>query len=75
MSLMNDFVSRTLKPFLIVFGLATCGTLPFAIDIELITPLLGGLVDYTPSSYHDPMRGAGARLTICGLRAYHSKVN
>ena len=34
MSLMNDFVSRTLKPFLIVFGLTTCGTLPFAIDID-----------------------------------------
>lgn len=50
MSLINDFVSRTLKPFLIVFGLATCGTLPFAIDVKLITPLFGGLVDYTPSS-------------------------
>src|SRR5262245_14377057 len=46
----NAFIAATLKWFLIVFGLATCGTLPFAIDINLFTPLLGGLVDYTPSS-------------------------
>lgn len=50
MSFIDAFVARTLKPFLIIFGLATCGTLPLAIDIKLITPLFGGLVDYTPSS-------------------------
>jgi hypothetical protein len=33
-----------------VFGLITSSTLPFAIDIHLITPMLGGLVDYTPAS-------------------------
>ncbi len=50
MNLIDVFVARTLKWFLIVFGLATCGTLPFAIDINLLTPMFGGLVDYTPSS-------------------------
>jgi hypothetical protein len=50
MSAVNVFIVRTIKWFLIVFGLATCGTLPFAIDINLLTPIFGGLVDYTPSS-------------------------
>jgi hypothetical protein len=50
MHAVNVFIARTIKWFLIVFGLATCGTLPFAIDINLVTPMLGGLVDYTPSS-------------------------
>ncbi|MGH6763711.1 MAG: hypothetical protein ACRECW_19230 [Phyllobacterium sp.] len=50
MSVINAFIARTLKWFLIVFGLATCGTLPLAIDVKWITPLFGGLVDYTPSS-------------------------
>jgi hypothetical protein len=48
MSAVNAFIARTIKWFLIVFGLATCMTLPFAIDIKLLTPMLGGLVDYTP---------------------------
>jgi len=46
----NAFVAKTIKWFLIVAGLATCLTLPFALDINLFTPMLGGLVDYTPSS-------------------------
>jgi hypothetical protein len=50
MSFIDAFVARTLKLFLIVFGVATCGTLPFAIDINLLTPMFGGLVDFTPSS-------------------------
>ena len=50
MRAMNVFITRTIKWFLIVFGLATCGTLPFAIDINFITPIFRGLVDYTPSS-------------------------
>jgi len=50
MNSLNIFVASTIKWFLILFGLATCGSLPFAIDVNLITPMLGGLVDYTPSS-------------------------
>jgi hypothetical protein len=46
----NAFVARTIKWFLITAGLATCLTLPFALDINLFTPMLGGLIDYTPSS-------------------------
>jgi hypothetical protein len=49
-STLNTFIARTIRWFLIVFGLVTCATLPFAIDIDLLTPMLGGLVDYTPSS-------------------------
>jgi hypothetical protein len=47
---LNAVVDKTIKWFLIVAGLATCLTLPFALDINLLTPMLGGLVDYTPSS-------------------------
>src|SRR5215475_8530490 len=50
MGVVNTFIARTIKSFLIVFGAATCTTLPFAIDANLITPMLGGLVNYTPSS-------------------------
>ena len=50
MNAVNAFVAKTIKWFLIVAGLATCLTLPFALDINLVTPMLGGLVDYTPSS-------------------------
>jgi hypothetical protein len=50
MRTVNVFIARTIKWFLIVFGLATCATLPFAIDIKFITPIFRGLVDYTPSS-------------------------
>ena len=50
MTAVNVFVARTIKWALILFGLVTCGTLPFAVDVNLLTPMLGGLVDYTPSS-------------------------
>jgi hypothetical protein len=50
MSPVNRFIGRTIRWFLIVSGLITCATLPFAIDIDFMTPMLGGLVDHTPSS-------------------------
>ena len=50
MNSVNAFIGRTIKWFLIVFGLITSSTLPFAIDVHLITPMLGRLVDYTPAS-------------------------
>ena len=46
----DGFIARTIRWFLIVFGVATCLTLPFAININLFTPMLGGVVDYTSSS-------------------------
>jgi hypothetical protein len=50
MRIVNSFIAKTIRWFLIVSGLMTCATLPFAINIDLLTPMLGGLVDYTPSS-------------------------
>src|SRR5215471_21659763 len=50
MSALNAFITGTIKWFLIVFGAVTCMTLLFAVDANLLTPMLGGLVDYTPSS-------------------------
>src|SRR5262249_22999304 len=50
MSVLNTFIARTIKWALVVSGVLTAMTLPFAIDINLLTPMLGGLVDYTPSS-------------------------
>src|SRR5450755_327708 len=50
MNAVNAFVAKTIKWFLVAAGLLTCLTLPFALDIDLFTPMLGGLVDYTPSS-------------------------
>ena len=50
MDSVNAFIRRTIKWFLIVFGLITSSTLPFAVDVHLITPMLGRLVDYTPAS-------------------------
>jgi|HubBroStandDraft_1064217.scaffolds.fasta_scaffold439843_1 hypothetical protein len=50
MSAINAFVAKTIKWFLIIAGVATGLALVFAIDIELFTPLFGGLIDYTPSS-------------------------
>jgi len=40
MGALNAFITRTIKWFLIIAGLATCATLPFAIDINLFTPML-----------------------------------
>jgi hypothetical protein len=50
MGALNAFITRTIKWFLVIAGLATCATLAFAVDINLFTPMLGGLVDYTASS-------------------------
>jgi hypothetical protein len=50
MGVLNSFIARTIKSFLIVSGLVTALPLLLAIDANLITPMLGGLVDYTPAS-------------------------
>ena len=50
MNAVDIFIARTIRWFLIIFGVATCMPLLFAIDINLLTPMLGGVVDYTPSS-------------------------
>ena len=76
MAVVNTFIARTIKSFLIVFGAATCATLPFAIDANLITPMLGGLVDYTPSSVpalrHWGMMifGIGALMVVAAFRPW-----
>jgi len=76
MGVVNTFIARTIKSFLIVFGAATCTTLPFAIDANLITPMLGGLVDYTPSSVpalrHWGMMvfGIGALMVVAAFRPW-----
>jgi hypothetical protein len=76
MTNLNVFVARTIKGFLILFGLATCGTLPFAIDIGLIKPMLGGLVDYTPSSvpalrhWGFMIFGIGALMVVAAFRPW-----
>ena len=72
----NAFIARTIKWFLIVFGLATCGTLPFAIDINLLTPMLGGLVEYTPASvpalrhWGIMVFGIGALMIVAAFRPW-----
>src|SRR5215472_7487017 len=50
MSALNTLIDKTIKWFLIVGGGVTAVALLFAIDTNLISPLLGGLVDYTPAS-------------------------
>ena len=50
MKALDAFIARTIRRFLVVFGIATGLTLPFAIDINLLTPMFGSHVDYTPSS-------------------------
>ncbi|MBK8551645.1 MAG: hypothetical protein IPL53_11525 [Ignavibacteria bacterium] len=49
MNLLNGFISGTLKPALIIFGLATCMPLVFAISIDLLPNLANG-IDFTQSS-------------------------
>jgi hypothetical protein len=76
MRAVNVFIAKTIKWFLVAFGLATCGTLPFAIDINLITPMLGGLVDYTPSSvpalrhWGIMVFGIGALMVVAAFRPW-----
>jgi hypothetical protein len=76
MHAVNAFIARTIKWFLIIFGLATCGTLPFAVDIGLFTPIFGGLVDYTPSSvpalrhWGIMVFGIGALMVVAAFRPW-----
>jgi len=48
--MLDAFIGRTLKPFLVIFGLLTGVTVAFAIDVDLFRTMFGGLVDYTPAS-------------------------
>ena len=48
--MLDAFIGRTLRPFLVVFGLLTGVTVAFAVDIDFFDPLFGGVVDYTPAS-------------------------
>jgi len=64
MDALNGFVAKTIKWFLIAFGVVTSMTLPFAVDSDLITPMLGGLVDYTPASV-PALRHWG--IMVCGI--------
>ena len=50
MRTINNFIDHTIKWLLIIFGILTCGTLPIALNIDSMTPLFGGMVDYTASS-------------------------
>src|SRR5262245_6016080 len=76
MSAVNAFISRTIKWFLIMFGLATCGTLAFAIDIALIKPMFRDAVDYTPSSvpllrrWRMMVLGIGALTVVAAFRTW-----
>jgi hypothetical protein len=76
MRAIDVFIARTIKWFLVVFGLATCGTLPFAIDINFITPIFRGLVDYTPSSvpalrhWGIMVFGIGALMAVAAFRPW-----
>jgi hypothetical protein len=48
--MLDAFIARTLKPFLVVAGLLTGVTVVFALDFELFRPMFRDLVDYTPAS-------------------------
>lgn len=48
--MLDAFIGRSLKPFLIVFGLLTGVTVLFALDFDLFRPMFRDLVDYTPAS-------------------------
>lgn len=76
MHTVNNFIARTIRWFLIASGLITCATLPFAINIDFITPMLGGSVDYTPSSvpalrhWGFAVFGIGALMVVAGFRPW-----
>ena len=76
MRAINSFIDRTIKWFLILFGLVTCATLPLAFDISAITSLLGGFVDYTPSSvpvlrhWGFMVFGIGALMVVAAFRPW-----
>jgi len=73
---MNAFIARTVKWFLIVFGALTCMSLPIAIDINLMTPMLGRLVDYTPATvpilrhWGIMVFGIGALMVVAAFRPW-----
>jgi hypothetical protein len=48
--MLDAFIGRTIRPFLVVFGLLTGVTVLFALDIDLFGPMFRDLVDYTPAS-------------------------
>jgi hypothetical protein len=50
MGAVNAFITKTIKWFLVLAGVATGLTVVFAVDMNLFTPMFGGIVDYTPSS-------------------------
>src|SRR5262245_49805844 len=76
MRTLNAFITKTIKWFLIVFGLATCGTLPIAIDIALLKPMLRDAVDYTASSvpllrhWGIMVFGIGALMLVAAFRPW-----
>lgn len=76
MNFLNALIARTIKPFLLVFGLATCATLPMAVDMKFLTSMMGGVVDYTPSSvpalrhWAFMVFGIGALMIVAGLRPW-----
>jgi len=49
MNLLDNFIIKTQKIFLIVFGLLTCSTLLFAVDMGLFPMLVNG-VEFTEAS-------------------------
>jgi hypothetical protein len=59
-----------------VFGLGTCAVLPIALDANFITPILGGHVDYTPSSvpimrhWGIMIFGIGALMVVAAFRPW-----
>jgi hypothetical protein len=48
--MLDAFIARTLKPFLVVAGLLTGVTVVFGLDFDLFRPMFRDLVDYTPAS-------------------------
>ncbi|MGH6860881.1 MAG: hypothetical protein ACRECY_11520 [Phyllobacterium sp.] len=76
MRIVNSFIAKTIRWFLIVSGLMTCAILPLAIDINFMTSLFGGLVDYTPSSvpalrhWGFTIFGIGALMVVSAFRPW-----
>lgn len=76
MPTVNRFIAGTVRWFLLVSGILTCATLLFAIDINFMPPMLGGLVDYTPSSvpalrhWGFTIFGIGALMVAAGFRPW-----
>lgn len=61
----DRLIGTTIKPFLIIFGLATCFPILAAVDLPLGNAwLFAGMLDYTPASA-PALRHWG--LMICGI--------